>query len=386
MCKQCSHRQSPSFCLCVLQSARKVLRQSSLSAAPFSASGRALPLLSTPNTAYRQATTSPAATSPAADSMRAGPSSPASLQSQLASVTLRRRSPASPSPIPTSSPPRSLVLTPSPPAPPPLPPLSPQLGPKLASPQRQSPVTVNASVLNYSESLSTSKSVTPSHAPPPPPPPPPPPLSASLLSARSRTGNAQLQRTNSPSIPSTSRLHSNAHAQAQSSLGSERSSASPSTSASLGGVDSRARYGRQPSAGSSISRAADVARQPAASDAPRPQLQTQLASQQVSQSPVTQRSGMEQSGHQKGWRQQLDRDAEPDEAGSIAAVHASGPVPGSGAFAELQSGVKKRWPTVQSNPLYQQPDAEASTVPRPASAATTPGAGFSVLLSCKPLS
>ena len=317
---------------------------------------------------------SPAATSPAADSLRAGPSSPASLQSQLASVTLRHRSPASPSPIPSSSTVQSPVPTPSPPAPPPLPPLSPQIGPKLASPQRQSPVTVNGSMLNHSESLSTSRSVTPSHAPPPPPPPPPPPLSASLVSARSRTGNAQLQRTGSPSIPSASGLHSNTHAQVQSSLGSERSSVSPSTSASLGGVDSKAGYGRQPSAGFSASLAADAAQQPAASDAPRLQLPTQLASQQMSQSPVTQRSGMQQSGHQKGWRQQLDQDAESDEAGSIAAVHASGRVPGSSAFAELPSGVKKRWPTVQSNPLYQQADAEASTVPRPASAAATPGA------------
>ena len=242
-------------------------------------------------------------------------------------------------------------------------------------------------MLNHNGSLSTSRSVTPSHAPLPPPPPPPlPPQSGSSVSARSRTGNAQLQRTDLPSIPSTSSLHSNTHPQAfrsQSSLGQDtvRLSASPSTSASLNGVDSRAGYGRQPLAGSSVSLAADTAQQPASFGVSTLQLPMQLASQQMTQSSVTQHSGRQQTEHQKGWRQQLDQDAESAEDGSIAAVHASQPVlPASGTVAELQNGVKKRWPTVQSNPLYQQADAAASNMPRPASAATTTGAVYNAVV------
>lgn len=79
---------------------------------------------------------------------------------------------------------------------------------------------------------------------------------------------------------------------------------------------------------------------------------------------------MQHAEQQQAWRQPPDRDAESDGAGGgrIAAVHASQPLLGPAAVAELQSGVKKRWPTVQSNPLYQQADADA-----PASAAVTPG-------------
>lgn len=345
------------------------MRQSSLSTAPFSASG-ALP--SRINVTYGKAATSPTATSP---NLRAGASSPVSLQAQLASVNLRHRPPGSPSPVPSSSTAQSPVPTPSPPAPPPLPPLSPRNGPKQAPLQGLLPSTVNGPVSQNDVFVSVSRSATPSQAAPPPspppPPPPPPPQSASLGSAqlRSRKGNGVLP----PTAASVTTVQSNAHSrpvQPQSQASFERPS--PSTSPRLG-IDSRARYGRQPAAGSSGSLAAGAGQQQAAGVSGMPRLQQQPlqhAAPEMSQDSFAQGSATQHAEQQQAWRQPPDRDAESDGAGCgrIAAVHASQPLLGPAAVAELQSGVKKRWPTVQSNPLYQQADADA-----PASAAVTPG-------------
>lgn len=133
------------------------------------------------------------------------------------------------------------------------------------------------------------------------------------------------------------------------------------------GIDSRAGYGRQPSAGPSGSLAAADAsqQQPASSGKFRLQPPLQRASQEMLQSASSQRWDAQHAEQQQAWRQPPDRDEDADEAG-IAAVHASQPFLKFGGVAELQSGVKKRWPTVQSNPLYQQPDADAS-------ASVTPG-------------
>ena len=247
----------------------------------------------------------------------------------------------------------------------------PRTGPKLASPQRQPPLKVTAPEpqLSDNKSVSASRCATPSHAAPPPPPPPPPPLppsSTPSVSAhvRSRMGNAQLPPTDTPLVASVSFPHSNPRAQAvqsQSDLSQEQLSASPSTSAGFGD-DIRARYGRQPSARLHGSLAADAGQQAASCGMPRLQPPPQLPSQQATQSRFTQGSNMQQSEQQQGWQHQPDRSAETEKAESIAAVHASRQRPASGAFSELQSGVKKRWPTVQSNPLYQQADAGTSTV------------------------
>lgn len=364
----------PKCCVvCVPQGPSRMMRQSSFSTAPFTASA-ALP--SRIDVSFGQTATNPDGASP---SHRAVVSSPASLQAQLASVTLRHRSSASPSPVPSSSIAQSPVPTPSPPAPPPLPPLSPRIQPKLASLQRQLPSTVTDPVLQHHciESSPAPRFATPSQAAspprpsPPPPPPPPPPHSASENSAqlRSRMGDRQLPSSDTPSplsVRTLQRKTPSQDSQSQSRSNIEGLSEDPSTSPSMG-IDSRVGYGRQPSAGPNGSLAAADAgqQQPPPSGKFRLQPPLQRASQEMLQSTSSQRPGAQHAEQQQAWRQPPDRDEDTDEVG-IAAVHAPQSLLKFGGVAELQSGAKKRWPTVQSNLLYQQPDADAS-------ASVTPG-------------
>ena len=178
------------------------------------------------------------------------------------------------------------------------------------------------------------------------------------------------QLKSAAAVTSTSSPHGSARAlrvQSQRDLGQVRYSENPSRPASPN-MDSRCNYARQLSARQGASFAASESQQFTSPVAAKLRSTWQVDSQPKVQSPATWHTNVLQSGQQPAGLQEADRDTESGEAAGIAAVHAAGSAAafalGAPPLAGLQPGVKKRWPTVQSNPLYQQ--AEASPGPDPA--------------------
>lgn len=372
-------------------------RQSSLSRSPVSAASSATTLRSSTRAT---APTGSSPTSPAATSSGAGAaaSSPGSLQAQLSSVKLKHCSPTSPNSASPTSTAESPVLTPSPPLRPPLPPPpSPHAASRLASPERQSasPLSVTSSILQsqfvQSQSVPGALPANPSRAAPPPPPPPPPPLGA--VPCKMVSPKQQIKE----SVTSISSPHGGAHAQpvqSQQDLGQVRYGENPSRPDSMN-TDSRGSYARQLSVRQDASPAASKSQHFTSPLAAKLRSTWQVESLPKDESPATRHTDVHQSGQQPAWLQQPGSKAESGEAAGIAAVHAPGsaaaPAPAAPPLPGLQPGLKKRWPTVQSNPLYQQAEAEASPGPAPAAATSGVSSIFSaktmrdVVIVCKPV-
>ena len=316
----------------------------------------------------------PASSSSSPTFSRSGtaPSNSEGLHAQLTAVTLRHRSPPPASLVPASSLSPlvqsggdSVAHNPSPPPPPPPPPLlAVPSAAKLTSPGRMNEsntvtAALSQSLYNHSQSGSLPKSPGPMRAPPPPPPPPPTP--GSLINALhlSRLANAQKQ-TKTTTFGKAMHSFSPVEPQISGAGFAPDQLASTASLPAASDNPNSGKFVRQLSPGSPASHAAVAGRQ-----IQQLPLKSSTRLQPPLPSSALQRSSTQQPSQQQAWQHEADISAETyldgADAQRIGAVYAATPQPaslqGMSRSGQLQAGVKKGWPTVQTNPVYQKADA-----------------------------